>query len=94
MKNYIKMGMKTCFHSHYNAYFHASVNFGIFDRIFMKFSAKCRTKNLGMIFTILGSFCSFLNWEGAVIRPKIRPRKISVKFTILLSIETLLHAEF
>ena len=30
---------------------------------------------LGMIYTTLGSFCSFLNWEGADIRPQIRPRK-------------------
>ena len=42
----------------------------------MKFSPKCRTKKLGMIYTILGSFCSFLNWEGADIWPRIRPRKI------------------
>ena len=36
----------------------------------MKFSPKCRTKKLGnMIYTIVGSFCSFLNWN-------IRPRKI------------------
>ena len=49
-------------------------NFAIFVQIFMKFSPKCRTKKLGIIYTILGSFCSFLNWKG----PKIRPRKISV----------------
>ena len=29
-----------------------------------------------MIYTILGSFCSFLNWEGADIPPLIRPRTI------------------
>ena len=45
-------------------------NFIIFDRIFMKFSPKCRTKKLGMIYSILISFCSFLNWEGADIRPR------------------------
>ena len=28
------------------------------------------------IFMHLGSFCSFLNWEGAYIRPQIRLRKI------------------
>ena len=44
----------------------------------MKFSPQCRTKKLGMIYTILGSFCSFLNWEGTDIWPKIRPRKIPV----------------
>ena len=42
----------------------------------MKFSRKCRTKKLGMIYTILGSFCSFLNWEGTYIWPQIRPWKI------------------
>ena len=44
----------------------------------MKFSPKCRTKKLGMIYTILESFCSFSNWDGADIRPQIRPRKIPV----------------
>ena len=34
-------------------------NFAIFGQIFMKFSPKCRTRKLGMINTILGSFCSF-----------------------------------
>ena len=34
----------------------------------MKFSSKCRTKKLKMIYTILVSFCLFLNWEG--------PRKV------------------
>ena len=42
----------------------------------MKFAPKCRTKKLGMIYTILGSFCSFFNWEGVDILPQIRPRKI------------------
>ena len=31
-------------------------NFGIFNRIFMKFSPKCKTLKLGMIYTILGKF--------------------------------------
>ena len=31
-----------------------------------------------MIYTILESFCSFLKWEGVVIWPKVRPRKILV----------------
>ena len=52
-------------------------NFAIFVRIFMKFSPKCRTKQLGMIYTILGSFCSFFNCgKGLIFCPKIRPRKI------------------
>ena len=51
----------------------------------MKFSPKCRTKKLGMIYTILGSFCSFINWEGADIRPQISPRKIPAEFTMLVS---------
>ena len=36
----------------------------------MKFSPKCRTKKLGMIYTIVGSFCYFLNWKGAIYGPK------------------------
>ena len=51
-------------------------NFAIFVQIFKQISPKCRTKKLGMIYTILGSFCLFLNWEGAYIRPQIRLRKI------------------
>ena len=43
----------------------------------MKFSPKYKTKKLGMIYTPLWEvFCSFLNWEGADIRPQIGPRKI------------------
>ena len=29
-----------------------------------------------MIYSNLGSFCLFLNWEGADIRPQTKPRKI------------------
>ena len=29
-----------------------------------------------MIYSILGSFCSFFNWEGANFWPQSRPRKI------------------
>ena len=47
---------------------------------FMKCSPKCRSKKLGMIYSILESFCSFLNWEGADIRHQIRPRKIPVVY--------------
>ena len=36
----------------------------------MKFSAKCRTKKLGMIYTILGSLYLFFNLEGAFFLPK------------------------
>ena len=62
--------MKTYFHSHFYAKFHASIlNFAILVQI-------SKTKQLGMIYTILGSFCSFFNWEGTDIRPKIRHRKI------------------
>ena len=50
----------------------------------MKLSPKCRTKKMGMSYTILGSFCSFLNWEGVYIWPQIRPRKIpeAVMYTL------------
>ena len=44
----------------------------------MNFFQKCKTKKLGMIYTILGSFCLFLNWERAEIRPEIRSTKMSV----------------
>ena len=60
--------MKTCFHSHLYVNFHASVT-AIFVQIFMKFSPKCRTKKLGMIYTILGSFCSFLIGEEPIFGP-------------------------
>ena len=46
----------------------------------MKFSPNCRTKKSRMIYTILESFCSILNWEWASIWPQIRPRKIPVSF--------------
>ena len=53
-------------------------NFAIFDWIFIKFSPKSKSKKLGMIYIILGSFCSLLNWEEADIQPQFRPRKIPV----------------
>ena len=43
----------------------------------MKFSPKCRIEQLEMIYTLLGSFCYFLNWERADVQPQIRPRQIS-----------------
>ena len=67
--------MKTCFHSHFYANFHASVAL-LFWLDFHKISPKCRAKTLVMIYTILGSFCSFFNCGGIDIRPQIRPRKI------------------
>ena len=36
----------------------------------MKFSTKCRTEILEMIYTNLGSVCLFLNWEGPIFSPK------------------------
>ena len=45
----------------------------------MKFSPVCRTKNLGIIYTILENVCSFLNWAGADVPLQIRPRKIPVE---------------
>ena len=50
----------------------------------MKFSPKCRTRKLGKICTSLGSFCSFLNWEGADIRSQIRLRKIPDSLLIII----------
>ena len=43
---------------------------------------KCRTKELGMIHAILGSFCSFELGRGRYYA-QIRPRKIPDKFNIL-----------
>ena len=51
-------------------------NFAIFVRIFINFSPKCRSKKLGMIYTILGNFAHFFNWERADIRLPIRHKKI------------------
>ena len=45
--------------------------FAIFVRTFMKFSPRSRTKKLGIIYTILESFYSFLNMEGADLLPPI-----------------------
>ena len=45
-----------------------------FHEIFIKLYS---AKRLGMLFTILRSFCSFLDWEGTDTQPQIRPRKIS-----------------
>ena len=42
----------------------------------MNFSLISRTKKLGIICSILGSFCSILNWGGTDIQLQIRPRKI------------------
>ena len=67
--------MKTGFHSQFKANF-MNQYLAIFVWILVKFSPKCRSRKLGKAYIILGSFCSFLNWEGADIRPKIRPRKI------------------
>ena len=44
--------------------------------IFMKFSPNCRPKELGMLFTTLGSFGSILDSEGPDVRPPNRRRKI------------------
>ena len=51
----------------------------------MKFPTKCRTMKLVMIYTILGSFCSFLNWEGA----QNWPRKIPVIYLYTLEVSIL-----
>ena len=44
----------------------------------MIFLPKCRAKEFRMLFTILDSFCSFLDWEEADIQPKMNRRKIPV----------------
>ena len=45
-------------------------NFAIFAWIFMKFPPKCRTKKLGMIYTILGHLAHFLIGMGPIFGPK------------------------
>ena len=65
--------MKTCFHSHFYANFHSSVTLVFF----IGFSRNVY-QNVELIYTFFGSFCLFLNWEGAIIRPQIRPREIPV----------------
>ena len=52
----------------------------------MKFSPKCGAKKGGMIYTILGSFCSFSNWEKAKIRPQMWPKKISGVLLVLVRV--------
>ena len=47
-----------------------NVNFAVFGQIFIKLLPKCRTKKMGMIYTIFWSFCSFFNWEGLIFIPK------------------------
>ena len=47
-----------------------------------------------MLFTILESFCSFLDWEGADIRPQNRPRKIPDMFTQGVKCHTNTFLEF
>ena len=37
----------------------------------MKISSKCRAKKLGMIYTILGSFSSFLIGKGSLFGTKL-----------------------
>ena len=72
-------------HSHFYANLHASVTL-LFYSDFHKFSPKCITKKLWMMYTILWSFCSFLNWWGTNIQPKIRLRKtpaLNITCTIL-----------
>ena len=53
----------------------------------MKFSPKYRTKKLGMIYTILGSFYPFFNWEGVDIWSLIRLRKIPGNFSDNLTLQ-------
>ena len=52
----------------------------------MKFSPKCRTKKLGMIYTIPGCFCSFLIGKGLLFGPKSGLGKFVKEFAFLLFI--------
>ena len=67
--------MKTCFHSHFYANFYASVT------VLFLFGFSCnfhQNVEIGNDIHHFRDFFSYLNWEGANIRPQIRPRKILV----------------
>ena len=70
MKNCIKMRMKTCFHSHFYANFHASVTL-VFLLIFSRnFHKNVELKNWNDIHHF-GKFCRFFKWErGWYLAPK------------------------
>ena len=72
---------------HYSEYLHQNVNviicnFPIFGQTFMKFSSKWR---LGILFIILGSYCSIINWEGPIFGPKFGIGKSL--YTVLVQIQ-------
>ena len=67
--------MKRCFHSHFYAIYHASVTLVFFLGLSRNIHLNVELRNWEMIYTILESFCSIFNWEGAYIRPQIKPRK-------------------
>ena len=50
--------------------FFVRLYFEYFDRIFMEFSTKCRTKNLGMYTPFLEVFAHFLIRKGPLFGPK------------------------
>ena len=78
--------MKTCFHSHFYANFHASVTLVYFIGFSKKIHQNVELNNWGDIHHF-GKFCSFLNWEGAVIRPQIKLRKIHDEEETLYMVE-------
>ena len=65
--------MKTCFHLHPYTNFHASV------------TLLCRTKKLGMIYTIWEVFAHFLNLEGMIFGPESGLEKSLVRTLARLS---------
>ena len=69
--------MKTSFHSDFY------ICKCYFVRISMKYSPKCRTKKFGTIYTILGSFCSFLIRKGPVFSPKEGLGKSPIEMVLL-----------
>ena len=58
-------------------------SFAIFGLIFTEFLPNCTAKELGRLFSIFGSFCSFLDSEGANIGPLNRPHPCYV--TVIVS---------
>ena len=79
MKICIKMWMKTCFHSHFYAIFHASATLLLLFGFSRNFHQNVGLRNWRWYTPLFWEvFAHFFNWGGADIRPQIRPRKIPV----------------
>ena len=59
-------------------------DFAIFGPIFMKFSLNCTARELKMLFTILRSFCKFLDWEEGLNSTEIHIHSKQQQWWILI----------